>query len=115
MRTPIGFAIAKNLTRFFMRSSLKMRGSYRLSLDCLTKPERSCKGLTDTSQSRLSPLALHHAGGVGNAPVISAEAPKEKALNGCSVVKRFKKMGLRHFPKPTKHPLRASNIRASHR
>ena len=69
MRTPIDFAIAKNLTRFFMRLSLKMRGSYRLSLDCLTKEVLSSDGPPDTSQSRLSPLALHHAGGVGNAPV----------------------------------------------
>jgi len=67
MRTPTGFAIAKHLTRF-RRGSL-LRGSYRLSLVPLTKPVRSCKGLTDTSGTRLSPLALHHAGGVGNAPV----------------------------------------------
>ena len=68
MRTPSGLRIAKNLTRF-RRGSL-LRGSYRLSLVPLTKPVRSCKGLTDTSGTRLFPLALHQAGGVGNAPVV---------------------------------------------
>ena len=58
---------AMPLTRY-MRITLK-KGSYRLSLVPLTKPVRSCKGLTDTSGTRLFPLALHHAGGVGNAPV----------------------------------------------
>ena len=57
----------KHLTRLG-RGSL-LRGSYRLSLVPLTKPVQSCKGLTDTSGTRLFPLALHHAGGVGNAPV----------------------------------------------
>jgi len=67
MRTPSSFRIAKHQTRF--RRITQKRGSYRLSLDCLTKEVLSSDGPPDTSQSRLSPLALHHAGGVGNAPV----------------------------------------------
>ena len=68
MRTPTGLRIAKHQTRF-RRVFAKNASSYRLSLVPLTKPVQSCKGLTDTSGTRLSPLALHHAGGVGNAPV----------------------------------------------
>lgn len=64
MKTPR----AKHLTRF-MRMTLK-KGSYRLSLVPLTKPVRSSYGLTDKSGTRLFPLALHQAGGVGNAPVL---------------------------------------------
>lgn len=60
--------IAKHQTRF-RRDLSKLRGSYRLSLVPLTKGVQSCKGRPDTSGTRLSPLALHHAGGVGNAPV----------------------------------------------
>jgi len=60
--------IAKHLTRF-RRFSL-LSGRNRLSLVPLTKPVRSCKGLTDDSGTRLFPLALHHAGGVGYAPVV---------------------------------------------
>ena len=68
MRTPSSLRIAKHQTRF-RRVFAKNASSYRLSLVPLTKPVQSCKGLTDTSGTRLSPLALHHAGGVGNAPV----------------------------------------------
>ena len=64
MKTPR----AKHQTRF-RRGSL-LRGDYRLSVDCLTKGVRSCQGPPDTSQSRLFPLVSHHAGGVGNAPVV---------------------------------------------
>ena len=92
-----------------------MKGSDRLSGDCLTKAVLSCQGPPDTSQSRLFPLVLHHAGELVQSSVLSERTPKEKALKRCSVVKRFKKMISQHFPKPTKHPLRASNIRASHR
>jgi len=58
---------AKHLTR--LAGDLKKESSYRLSLVPLTKPVRSSDGLTDESGTRLFPLALHHAGGVGNAPV----------------------------------------------
>jgi len=68
MRTPSSFRIAKHQNRF-RRVAAKNAGSYRLSVDCLTKEVLSSDGPPDTSQSRLSPLALHHAGGVGNAPV----------------------------------------------
>jgi hypothetical protein len=61
--------IAKHQTRF-RRVFAKNASSYRLSLDCLTKEVHPCKGPPDTSQSRLSPMALHQAGGVGNAPVV---------------------------------------------
>ena len=60
--------IAKHLTR--LAGNLKKESDYRLSVDCLTKPVRSSDGLTDDSQSRLFPLVSHHAGGVGNAPVV---------------------------------------------
>ena len=60
---------AKHQTRY-MRGSLKKESDYRLSVDCLTKGVRSCQGPPDTSQSRLFPLVSHHAGGVGNAPVV---------------------------------------------
>ena len=60
--------IAKHLTRF-RRVSLK-KEVVIVYLCCLTKPVRSCKGLTDDSGTRLFPLALHHAGGVGYAPVV---------------------------------------------
>jgi hypothetical protein len=59
---------AKHLTR--LTGVTFKKGSYRLSLDRLTKGVQSCKGRPDTSQSRLFPLALHHAGGVGYAPVL---------------------------------------------
>jgi hypothetical protein len=59
---------AKHQTRF-RRASL-LSGDYRLSVDCLTKAVLSCQGPPDTSQSRLFPLVSHHAGGVGNAPVV---------------------------------------------
>ena len=113
MRTPSSFRIAKHQTRF--RRITQKRGSYRLSLDCLTKEVLSSDGPPDTSQSRLFPLVLHHTGELVQSSVLSERTPKEKALKRCSVVKRFKKMISQHFPKPTKHPLRASNIRASHR
>jgi len=105
--------IAKHQTRF-RRELSKMRGGYRLSR-CLTKGVQSCQGRPDTSQLVYlypSPQCLE---GLGHSPVLSEQNPKEKALKRCFVVKRFKKMGLLHFPKPTKHPLRASIIRASHR
>jgi len=107
MRTPSSFRIAKHQNRF-RRLSLKMRGSYRLSVDCLTKEVLSSDGPPDTSQSRLFPLVLHHTGELVQSSVLSERTPKEKALKRCFVVERLKKMGLLHFPKPTKHPLRAS-------
>ena len=68
MRTPSGLRIAKNLTRF-RRGSL-LRGSYRLSLVPLTKPVRSCKGLTDESQL-VYPYPLPQClGGLGYSPVV---------------------------------------------
>jgi len=114
MRTPSSFRIAKHQNRF-RRVAAKNAGSYRLSVDCLTKEVLSSDGPPDTSQSRLFPLVLHHTGELVQSSVLSERTPKEKALKRCSVVKRFKKMISQHFPKPTKHPLRASNIRASHR
>ena len=86
-----------------------MRGSYRLSGDCLTKAVLSCQGPPDTSQSRLFPLVLHHAGELVQSSVLSEQNPKEKALKRHFVVERLKKVGLQHFCKPTKHLLRASS------
>ena len=99
--------IAKHQNRF-RRLISKNESSYRLSGDCLTKAVLSCQGPPDTSQSRLFPLALHHTGELVQSSVMSERTPKEKALKRCFVVERLKKMGLLHFPKPTKHPLRAS-------
>ena len=99
--------IAKHQNRF-RRVAAKNAGSYRLSVDCLTKEVLSSDGPPDTSQSRLFPLVLHHTGELVQSSVLSERTPKEKALKRCSVVKRFKKMISQHFPKPTKHPLRAS-------
>jgi len=44
---------------------------------------------------------------VGNAPVTPVKPPIEKALKRRSIVERLREMGLRHFPKPIKRPLRA--------
>jgi len=99
--------IAKHQTRF-RRELSKMRGGYRLSR-CLTKGVQSCQGRPDTSQLVYlypSPQCLE---GLGHSPVLSEQNPKEKALKRHFVVERLKKVGLQHFCKPTKHPLRASS------
>lgn len=94
----------------FRRLSLKMRGSDRLSGDCLTKAVLSCQGPPDTSQSRLFPLVLHHAGGLVQSPAVSRTSTyKQKTLEGRSVLIRFKKICLQYFPKPTKQPTRVSH------
>jgi len=106
MRTPSSLRIAKHQTRF-RRDLSKLRGDYRLS-KCLTKGVLSCQGRPDTSHYVYPYPSSQCLGELGNSSVVSARTPKEKALKGCSVVERLKKMGLLHFPKPTKHPLRAS-------
>ena len=108
MRTPSSLRIAKHQNRF-RRVAAKNAGSYRLSVDCLTKEVLSSDGPPDTSQSRLFPLVLHHTGELVQSSVLSrTSANKQKTLEGRSVLIRFKKMISQHFPKPTKHPLRAS-------
>ena len=59
-----------------------MRGSYRLSGDCLTKAVLSCQGPPDTSQSRLFPLVLHHAGELVQSSVISRARAIKKGFIG---------------------------------
>ena len=109
MRTPSSFRIAKHQNRF-RRVAAKNAGSYRLSVDCLTKEVLSSDGPPDTSQSRLFPLALHHTGELVQSSVLSrTSANKQKTLEGRSVLIRFKKMISQHFPKPTKQPTRVSH------
>ena len=74
--------IAKHQNRFFMRCSLKMRGSDRLSGDCLTKEVLSSDGPPDTSQSRLFPLVLHHAGELVQSSVLSRARAIKKGFIG---------------------------------
>ena len=101
--------IAKHQNRF-RRVAAKNAGSYRLSVDCLTKEVLSSDGPPDTSQSRLFPLALHHTGELVQSSVLSrTSANKQKTLEGRSVLIRFKKMISQHFPKPTKQPTRVSH------
>jgi len=73
--------IAKHQNRF-RRLSLKMRGSGRLSGDCLTKAVLSCQGPPDTSQSRLFPLVLHHAGELVQSSVILRTRALKKGFIG---------------------------------
>ena len=109
MRTPTGLRIAKHQNRF-RRVAAKNAGSYRLSVDCLTKEVLSSDGPPDTSQSRLFPLVLHHTGELVQSSVLSrTSANKQKTLEGRSVLIRFKKMISQHFPKPTKQPTRVSH------
>jgi hypothetical protein len=95
--------IAKHQNRFFMRLSLKMRGSYRLSVDCLTKEVLSSDGPPDTSQSRLFPLVLHHAGELVQSSVVLRAEPKKKGFVDSFMLKRLKKCLFSHFLNPQNH------------
>jgi len=93
MRTPSGFSIAKHLTR---KKSGGLQKCKWLSFIgwCLTKPERSCKGLTDTSHLVYPYPSPQCLGGVGNAPVISRAGAIKKGFIGSFMLKRLKKICL---------------------
>ena len=96
--------IAKHQTRF-RRELSKMRGGYRLSR-CLTKGVQSCQGRPDTSQLVYlypSPQCLE---GLGHSPVLLRTRPIKKGFIGSFMLKRLRKMGLRHFPKSIKPPIK---------
>ena len=81
MRTPSSFRIAKHQNRF-RRVAAKNAGSDRLSGDCLTKEVLSSDGPPDTSQSRLFPLVLHHAGELVQSSVILRTRALKKGFIG---------------------------------